>query len=179
MGLPQVAITSDYLRQALDLLLDRQVTEQARYHRAKAKRLRTVHHRLDSLSTALFFAAFLAVSGYLAIAALSAHAMLDPHWPHRLSKTFTYMGVIFPTFGAALAGIRYFGDFERFAAISQVSAEKLEMIDLRVRTLLANREHELEYATAIKLVHAMDDVVVDEIENWQAVFGGKHIAVPV
>jgi len=29
------------------------------------------------------------------------------------------------------------------------------------------------------LVHATDDVVVSEIESWQAVFGGKHVTVPV
>ena len=30
-----------------------------------------------------------------------------------------------------------------------------------------------------ELAHAADDIVFAEIENWQAVFGGKHIAVPV
>jgi hypothetical protein len=29
------------------------------------------------------------------------------------------------------------------------------------------------------LPHAFDDIVIEEIENWQAVFCGKHISVPV
>ena len=35
------------------------------------------------------------------------------------------------------------------------------------------------YARAAELCHAADEIVVSEIENWQAVFGGKHITVPV
>jgi hypothetical protein len=29
------------------------------------------------------------------------------------------------------------------------------------------------------LAHAADEVVVSEIESWQAVFGGKNVTVPV
>lgn len=38
---------------------------------------------------------------------------------------------------------------------------------------------ELRFARVADLAHAVDDDVVAEIENWQAVFGGKHITVPV
>lgn len=37
----------------------------------------------------------------------------------------------------------------------------------------------LDYGRVADLVHATDDVVVSEIESWQAVFGGKHVTVPV
>jgi hypothetical protein len=37
----------------------------------------------------------------------------------------------------------------------------------------------LDYAGVLALADAVDDIVVDEIENWQAVFAGKHISVPV
>jgi hypothetical protein len=178
-GLPPLTVTAAYLRAALDTLLGRHVADQAVYHRTKARRLRTVHHRLDKLSTTLFLLAFLSVTGYLTIKGLSVVGWLDPDFPKSLSKIFTYMGVIFPTFGAAIAGIRYFGDFERFAAISEVSAGKLEIVHRRLQTLLADPAFEPEFANASDLAHAMDDIVVEEIENWQAVFGGKHIAVPV
>ena len=38
--------------------------------------------------------------------------------------------------GANLSGIRYFGDFERFDAISRVAAEKLREIEERFGLLL-------------------------------------------
>jgi hypothetical protein len=45
--------------------------------------------------------------------------------------------------------------------------------------LLTAPDEALDYARASELAHATDDIVVSEIENWQAVFGGKHITVPV
>ena len=92
---------------------------------------------------------------------------------------FTFLGVLLPTFGGAFASIRYFGDFERFAAISSVTAEKLHGVHARIEQVLAASTGVLDYGHAADLAHATDDVVVSEIENWQAVFGGKHITVPV
>ena len=37
----------------------------------------------------------------------------------------------------------------------------------------------IRYAQVANLAHAIDDIVVAEIENWQSVFAGKQIAVPV
>jgi hypothetical protein len=37
----------------------------------------------------------------------------------------------------------------------------------------------LDYGAVAELAHRADEIVVSEIENWQAVFGGKHITVPV
>jgi hypothetical protein len=45
--------------------------------------------------------------------------------------------------------------------------------------MLGAGESEIDYDSVSRLAHAMDDVVVAEIESWQAVFGGKHITVPV
>ena len=42
------------------------------------------------------------------------------------------MQTMFPTLGASVAGMRYFGDFERFAAISAVAAEKLDGVRKRI-----------------------------------------------
>jgi hypothetical protein len=36
----------------------------------------------------------------------------------------------------------------------------------------------LSYGLVAELAHGADQIVVAEIENWQAVFGGKHITVP-
>ncbi|HEX4848761.1 MAG TPA: hypothetical protein VFV30_11495 [Novosphingobium sp.] len=179
LGLPQVAVTKAYLRHALDHLLDAHVVSQRDYHRFKSKRLNTVHHRLDRLSERLFQAAIISVSIYLTVAGGAALGLLDHGTLYVTSKAASFLGVAFPTFGAALAGIRYFGDFERFAAISEVTAEKLDAIHDRIQLLQAAPDHGLTYAQVSELVHAADDAVVAEIESWQAVFGGKHITVPV
>lgn len=178
LGLPEARVTKDYLRQGLSTLLAPHVRSQRDYHYAKARRLSHVHHRLDRVSGRLFIAAVISVSVYLGIEVLAALHLVDHELPHSVSKLFTFLGVVFPTLAASLAGIRFFGDFERFAAISEVTAGKLDAIDKRIGLLLAVPGGDIDYASVAELAHAVDEVVVSEIENWQAVFGGKHIALP-
>ncbi|MBS3929318.1 MAG: hypothetical protein KGZ65_14405 [Sphingomonadales bacterium] len=179
VGLPRVAIGQDYLRQVLTGPLADHVHGQRDYHLAKAQRLASVHHKLDTLSGRLFQLAVAAVALYLALRGLEALHVVSAQLVEGLSKYFTVFGVMFPTFGAGIAGIRYFGDFERFGDISEVTGEKLEAIARRIALLAQAPAGKLSFGEVIELVHAADDVVVGEIENWQAVFGGKQIAVPV
>ncbi|MEL6875800.1 MAG: hypothetical protein AAGM33_10025, partial [Pseudomonadota bacterium] len=179
IGLPRARVTTGYLRAALETLDKCHVTPQRDYHFAKARRLQNVHHNLDRFSEFLFKLALISVATYLLLKLGSSLHILDGGFVGKLSKTFTVLGVLFPTFGAAIAGIRYFGDFERFAAISEITAEKLDAIQSRIVLLLTAPDKALDYGKVTELVHATDDVVVAEIENWQAVFGGKHITVPV
>jgi hypothetical protein len=176
VGLPRAAITPAYLRHLLNALIDLHVTSQRDYHFDKAKRLTTAHHRLDLLSDTLFRLAVGAVALYLGLKIGAAAGIINPDGVSGTSKIFTWHGVLLPTFGGAITGIRFFGDFERFAAISQVTAEKLDLIHQRIALLDGV---ELNYDMVSALAHATDDVVVSEIESWQAVFGGKQISVPV
>jgi hypothetical protein len=179
VGLPRQSVTGAYLRHCLRELLDRHVTEQRDYHEAKSKRLTRVHHTLDRLSTALFQLAVASVALFLALQAGAWLNAVDAHTLKDSAKLFTFLGVALPTLGGAIAGIRYFGDFERFAAISQVTAQKLDAVHRRIGVLIEARADRLDYAAVANLAHAADDIVVSEIENWQAVFGAKQITVPV
>lgn len=179
IGLPSVVLGQDYLRYVLDHLLRDHSERQRIYHQAKARRLTRVHHGLDRLSERLFSLAVISVSTYLSLIILGETGAISPDWANHLSKTFTFLGVILPALGGAFAGIRYFGDFERFATISEVTAEKLAAVEARIAILLKAPKGELRYAPIADLAHAIDDIVVTEIENWQSVFGSKQIAVPV
>jgi hypothetical protein len=179
VGLPRVAITRAYLLAVLDGLLDAHVVEQRDYHRAKAQRLTQVNHNLERLSGLLFAAAVVAVAAWLLVFGAAMLDFLPAEVPKLLAKPFTFLGVFFPTFGGAIAGLHYFGDFDRFAAISQVSAEKLDAIHQRTHLLLQGPPEMLDYANVSDLARAADAVVVSEIESWQAVFAGKHFTVPV
>ncbi len=179
IGLPKITLTSAYLREALTQWRAAHVSVQCAYHRAKARRLYHVHHSIERSSEWLFSLAIFSVAAYLAVVLLCKEAILPEHWVHDLSKPFTFLGVLFPTLGGALAGIHYFADFERFGAISQSTADRLEAVDKRIGLLLGATDSELRYGRVADLARAVDDMVIAEIGHWQDVFGGKHITVPV
>jgi hypothetical protein len=178
IGLPSVAITQDYLRSTLALIVSH-ASVQRDYHDSKAQRLTRVHHRLDRVSELLFLLAIGSVAAYLLIVGASEAHWIPEAAAYRVAKLFTFFGVVLPALGGAFAGIRYFGDFERFAAISEVTAEKLRGVEARAERLLADGVHALRYERVAALAHALDEIVIDEIENWQSVFAAKNIAVPV
>lgn len=178
LGLPAVKVTDAFLQAALKDLLAPHVASQCIYHHAKAKRLETVHHRLDHFAETLFKLAVASVATYLLLKAGAALHLLPHEWPVGLSKLFSFLGVALPTLGASIAGIRFFGDFERFAAISKVTARKLEHVQVRIGQLLDGPQSAIDYAGVSRLAHEIDEIVVSEIESWQAVFSGKHIALP-
>jgi hypothetical protein len=171
-GLPAITITVPYLRGLL-AMIGLTAATQAIYHRGKAKRLTRVHHNLDHASERLFAAAVVSVSVFLLL------VLVAPGLAEKASKLFTVFGVALPALGGAFAGIRYFGDFERFAGISEVAAKKLDALHLRVATLAAAGDPALRFGEVAALAHALDDIVIDEIQSWQQVFAGKVIAVPV
>lgn len=179
IGLPSVAVTTAYLRSALTGLLGDHVIRQRDYHFDKARRLTTIHHNLDRFSEFLFKLAVGSVVVYLLLISGTAMDLVGGEAIGHAAKYFTVFGVLFPTFGGAIAGIRFFGDFERFAAISEVTAEKLDAVHNRIVLLAAAPDDALDYGRVAELAHATDEIVVAEIENWQAVFGGKQITVPV
>ena len=179
VGLPEMIVTQPYLRAALAGLLLRHARTQAAYHREKAAKLTRVHHRLDRLCEILFVLAILSVSAYLGLIAGEELGLVPEHTGYLLAKPLTFLGLALPALGGAFAGIRYLGDFERFAAISEIAAEKLEGLAGRMETLLEGDEPELSYAQVASLAHALDDVVIAEIESWQSVFAVKNMAVPV
>ncbi len=179
IGLPRMKVTPAFLRGVLALMRDHHVVPQSRYHREKADRLKRAQHNLDRTSEFLFLLAVLSVAIYLVIEFGAGMGWLAHTLPHDVAKTFTFLGVLFPTMGGAFAGVHYFGDFERFAAISAITAEKLSDVETRIGFLLNAPDSEITYTRVSGLAHAIDDIVVAEIENWQAVFGGKHITVPV
>jgi hypothetical protein len=179
VGLPQVSITSDYLIANLVYTLGAHVRAQHEYHADKARRLTAAHRNLDRLSEGMFIAAVVAVALFLLLYFAGETGLIPASVAYLSSKTFTFLGVLFPTLGGAIAGIRYFGDFERFAAISEVTAEKLGAIRSRIDQLLARPDDPPSYAIVADIGHDIDNVVFDEIENWQAVFAGKQITIPV
>lgn len=179
IGLPNTAIEAPMLRTALRDWIGAHVATQHRYHVGKARRLERIHHRLERFSEFLFLLAMLVVATYLIGFALAAAHVIPEALVHKGAKITTFLGISLPALGSALAGIHYFADFGRFAAISESTATRLAAVEKRIEALLAAPDEELDYHRVADLARAVDEIVVSEIEHWQDVFGGKHISVPV
>jgi hypothetical protein len=179
IGLPNAAICQQTLRTALDQWIGRHVSAQRAYHIDKAKRLERIHDNLEKVSERLFLLAMLVVAAYLLGELAAWMGLISVEDIRHASKLFTFLGVALPTLGGALAGIHYFADFGRFAAISESTADRLGGVEQRIATLLAAPDAELDYGRVASIARAVDEIVVSEIEHWQDVFGGKHISVPV
>lgn len=179
LGLPKTVIDQATLRTALQKWIRAHVTAQHRYHVAKAARLSHIDHNIERFSETLFLLAVIVIAGYLAGEVAGRLGLIPLETIHHSSKIFTFLGVALPTLGGAIAGIHYFADFGRFAAISESTANRLEAIDRRITALLAAPDKELDYGRVASIARAVDEIVVSEIEHWQDVFGGKHISVPV
>jgi hypothetical protein len=95
------------------------------------------------------------------------------------SKITTFMKIQLSPLGSALAGLHYFGDFERFAAISESTASKLSAVKLRLATLCSAHDEQLAYRRVADLARVDDECVIAEIEHWQDGFSGKDLAGPV
>lgn len=178
VGLPEVRVDNAYLRGMLEFLRDHHVLPQRGYHQGKSKRLNRVHHKLDKVSEYSFAAAVAVVSLYLILAALAAMGTLDAGWLKKAAKWFTVAAVALPTIGGAIAAIRYFADFERFAEISEITARRLDDVAQRIDALLAAPAERLDFGRVARVVHDTDDIVFAEIQAWQAVFSGKRTTIP-
>lgn len=171
-GLPQREVCPDYVRTMVFEVISAYVASQRDYHADKARRLHQVHKGLDVLSAFLFGCALLGALVYVGM-----HT-LDLHMSSTASKWFTFMGVAFPMAGATCASLRFFGDFERFGSISAAAERNLTHIMERIAKL-ERAAGGVDYGTASRVAHSVESVFVEELESWQAIFGGKHMGIPV
>lgn len=178
VSLPQARVDESYLRTALTALLTHHIEQQREYHKHKAEFLERVHHGLDHLSERLFVGAIVMVATFLALTVAGHLGWINQAFVAGSAKWFTVLAVALPTLGGAFAGIRYFGDFERFADISKVTAAKLDAIAKRIDLSLKAPEGAVTYDKAADLAKATDQIVFDEIQSWQSVFSSKIMTVP-
>jgi hypothetical protein len=178
VSLPEARVDEAYLRGALTALRDHHIDFQREYHNQKAELLERVHHGLDHLSERLFTGAIFVVATFLALTAAGYLGWVSETLITGSAKWFTVLAVALPTLGGALAGMRYFGDFERFAEISKVTEAKLDAVAARIDILLEASPGSITYDKASDIAEATDQIVFDEIQSWQSVFSSKILTVP-
>lgn len=171
VGLPPLEISPHYLQTYLSDILRPHIDDQLQYHRLKAARLHAVHHRLDRMSILMFSGALA-----LSVTAVTLHVagLTPPAW---FGPWAGFLAVALPMSGATISGIRFFGDFERFATISDVAAGKLSLLRQHLDDARISH-HARDYRSVARIARSVETIFVEELEGWQAVFAGKNMSVP-
>lgn len=168
------------------------LAEQAAYHRTNAARLVRFHHRLDKAGIAAIAFSALVSTLYLIVAAIVARshpadgsglAMVY----HRLSAVAAFFGGVGPALAAALAGVRYHGDFERFAHRSSLTAAKLDRLreqlgPLHLGPAIGEGGDKAAASPAFEnlaaIVAAAEDVFAEDLADWRFAYSMRPVPLP-
>jgi hypothetical protein len=172
------------------------IADQQRYHRFNRLRLETLNHRLDSFSLFAIKLALIISSGFLVM--WWANKLLDwdplPGWPgtvlyflYGTIKNFAaFSGAVLPAVAAAAAGIRFQGDFERFAMRSKDTAARLKALSRRAALIKAQAEGRGAKACASKppLFEPLLDLLLDtqavldeDLADWRFAYAARPITL--
>jgi hypothetical protein len=176
-GLPAATLDRPAIR-AIAHALTRSVQQQVDYHAANYMRLSRLHRRLDVLGWLAVLAA--AIMGAVFLGVTLAHMLHVAGEADvlRLKSATTFTGGFLPLFAGALAGVRFQGDFERFAERSRSTQAQLEEL-LPLLALLARRaEDESPDAMpvaedAIDLALVVQERFEDDLEDWHFVYAAR------
>ena len=155
VGLPTMTVGPDLLG-AVRHVLVAEIDGQVDYHRANAKLLHRVDHRLHRFGTLTFL-----VTAAVCIAHLA--------WP-----LGDWLSITMPAVGAATFAIRSQGDFARLAKRAEHMVEALTDIkaDLGATAL------RLEHAALVASAQETAAVMWSETADWQIVFMNKPLSLP-
>lgn len=174
VGLPSVETTRERLAGLAAYLRKTAVADQIAYHRSNAGRLHMLHHTLEWAGKIAFFAAFC-----VCIAAFAHHRY---HFgPDLGSKWNLFIGAGMPAVAAALAGLRYQGDFLRFATRSARTAHDLGAVEAELTKFIvrmqdgaaADKEKRDGFAELRDIVLSLEAVLIADLQDWRYVHAAR------
>jgi hypothetical protein len=187
-------LDSTYQRAALEATRLAEIDKQIAYNRSNAAALAHLHHRLHVLGdlcfvgTATVLVLFLAAIG-LVLGAPPFVAGWDGmatalDWPeawrhpvdllYGLKPWVTACAAFLPVLGAALAGIRFTGDFEGFAQRSTETADNLEALAPEYAKALAAPD--LERSAEFLVMAAR--IMMEDLGGWRSLYSRKQLSLP-
>jgi hypothetical protein len=172
LPLPDRAVDREYLRKLREILRDVEIDDQISYHKANAKRMAKLDHRLHLCGQLLFGATAALCVGFIGMAWSGALDGLTQSARDLLLSSLTFLTALLPTLGAALAAIHAQGEFHVLADQSRRTAERLMAID----KILA--EEQLTFALLVDRAEKTSDVMMSDLLEWHTVFRTRPLALP-
>lgn len=165
-GTPAIAFDPARFAALRDMLLAHQLDPEIAYHRANARRMETLEHRLHRFGQLLFAAT---ISACVAILALkfAGHPFVERHM-----ALFVALTAGLPALGGAVYALRVHGDYGGSAGRSHETAEELA----RIRAALADPAIPLPRAAA--LMEAAARIMLVDLDEWRLTYEQRGLAIP-
>lgn len=139
------------------------VEGQRTYHDERAEKLETAHHRLHTLSIALFVATALSVP---------AHFLLHANW-------LLLFSAFFPALAAAIHGLATKLEIARLAAQHEATAEELGEIVTAVNALDTSAQSDWSVWLRLRdLARVAAAAMSDENDQWRQLIGHQDTELP-
>lgn len=176
VGIPDVIITKNYITHMSQALDDHEIQSQINYHESTHYRLKRMNHVLHIIGDACFWVTFV-ILGIFIVAFLfilgtsgGAHGNGGERAAHDLLyNTKTLVGILaaaLPALGAALAGIRFTGEFASFAERSAAMRDALSRMQAECEGIRRDPGYERMSDFSVRL----STVLSVDVEVWRSVF---------
>lgn len=175
LGMVESKFSPDYLR-AVGRLIKHETDQQVAYHERKSSENFKIDHRLHKLAVFMFALAALGCLLHVAEPKIASWAYIGSFIHHHedfIKVALPFMSIVSPAFGAAFAGIRSQGEFERVARHSVAMAEYL-----REKSEELDKIHHLTHLNSNVLARIVDDIaekMIEEMLDWRIVFHKRPI----
>jgi hypothetical protein len=170
--LPDRVVDKAYLAAVRDTVRSAEISGQAAYHAANARRITKLDRRIHHTGQALFGATALLCIIFVTVWGIDF--LFDTKYLHRdlVLGLFTFLTALLPTLGAALGAIYAQDDFKTVAEQSKRTSKRLAVVD----KILA--EEPLEFARLADRVQKTSDIMMVDLEEWQTVFRTRPLSLP-
>lgn len=161
------------------------IAYQAGYHAANHARLERLNHRLDRVGLWALGTAFVVSCCYLLVQLAAALHFHLPEALHHLAEALAaFCGGVGPAVAAAAAGIRFQGDFERFAMRSEETAQRLHELGQRAAVLHAEAlrcggrpcaGQAPQYEPLLALMLDIQAALDEDLADWRFVYAARPL----
>ena len=143
-----------------------EVSGQATWNGATARRMHLASHRIERLGEALFITVLAAALGWLAL------RLANPHLAHQLKYALTAVTAGLPAIATATYGIRIILDFEGIAARSHRMSEALT-------TSVAGWRQAPPTAVGLQeFARLASDIMLGDVAAWRLLAEGRRLTIP-
>jgi hypothetical protein len=176
LGLPSGDLGAEYQRKILGAVVRAELAPQIEYHSLNMRVLRRLHSRLHLWSNAFFFlaAAILLVLVVMQVVALVVTGVTESEWFTKVIQTMMIVTAFLPALGAALAGIRFTGDFDGFARRSAETGAELDVLQARYAVALDR----LDFDITTSVVYEAARIMAADINGWTSLYSRKSLVLP-